>query len=104
MSADSEPQLPMSLERPPSPRVFSRVLHLRSRGMCLCGGAACDEPAARGRRGLSEACYRAFHARLVREFGPRERAAEERRQIRLGLILWPEQGKRPTRKKKRGVK
>ena len=104
MSADSDYQLPMSLERPPSPRVLSRVLHLRSRGVCLCGGASCDEPAARGRRGLSESCYRAWHARLMREFGPRERAEEERRQIRAGRILWPEQGKRPIKKKKRGAK
>lgn len=94
--------LPLKLVRPESRKVLGTVLALKAAGKCLCGGEKCQEPAAPGRRGLSESCYRAWHSHLLRHVAPSSRDPWERQEIRLGHILWPEQGqgKRKPRQRK----
>lgn len=94
--------LPLKHVRPDSRPILGRMERLFAEGKCLCNGAHCNDPAEPGKRGLSLKCHYRWHRRLLQDFAPHQRDSEERREIKRGNIMWPQQGqgKRKPRQQK----
>ena len=84
--------LPLKHVRPDSRSILGRMERLFAEGKCLCNGAHCSDPAEPGKRGLSGKCHSRWHRRLLQDFAPHQRDSEERREIKRGNIMWPQQG------------